>query len=160
MLFSLSTLQTAEVAKENAILRITRLIAEAVRAGQIDSERALMQAAGLSPNYLSERRNALEKALVANKVKLPSVGSEKARAIAAKLGTTIDELLGEGQGDEPPLVDVYPNRAWAVWAARALQLPEAAIRAVLRQDPGADLLRKAWFRRIEAEAENLASSDD
>jgi hypothetical protein len=144
------------VTAETAVLRISRLIEEAVRSGRFASEREVMSKAGLSPSYLSERRNALKKPAAPGKRKPKvSVGAEKARAIAGILGVSIHDLLGEPDPREQPLVDVYPHRSWAVKAARDLDLPEAAIQVVLRLDPGRDLPKMAWFHRIEAEAENL-----
>jgi hypothetical protein len=142
------------VATENPVLRIRRLVAEAVRAGQYPSAAAVMKKAGLSRSYLSERQSAQRDDAEA------SVGSDAARGIAAALGMTVGELLGTEEPGEPPLVDVYPGRAWAIKAARDLELPEAAIQAVLRQDPGHDLPRIAWFKRIEAETESLRPASD
>lgn len=107
-----------------------------------------MDAAGMSKSYLSERVNAAKKD--------PNVSMRQVTLVrlASVLGITVAELTGD-VGDEAPLVDVYPGRAWAILAARNLQLPEAAIQFVLREDPGHDPGRIYWFRRIEAESERL-----
>lgn len=112
-----------------------------------------MDAAGLSPSYLAERVSA------ANKDPSASIRQATLVKLAQVLGVPVSELTGEDAG-EAPVVDIYPGRAFAVLAARALQLPEAAIQVVLREDPGHDPGRLYWFRRMESEAERLRPATD
>ncbi len=137
------------VADEALVVRIRRLIAERVKAGQFESERQALKAANISASWLAnrmhEQRGGAE----------PSVKESTLRKLAALLGITMEELIGLPSAEDAPLVDLYPGRAWAIVAARALQLPEAAIQTVLREDPGHDPGRLYWFRRIESEAERL-----
>ena len=149
MLFFLSPRQDADMARETVPQRIQRLAEQAVRSGKFPSVSSVATTAGLSRSYIAERVNA------AKKDRDASVGADAAAALARALGITVEELLGTKGAGEQPLVDVYPNRAWAIQAARNLDLPEAAIQVVLSQDPGRDLHKMAWFHRIEAEAENL-----
>lgn len=138
--------------RESAPERVRRLVQEAVDSRRFASVSAVMKAAGLSRSYLAERLNAARGDATAG------IGSKPAIALAALLNLSVEELLGTARPAEPPLVDIYPNRAWAVQAARDLDLPEAAVQVVLRQDPGRDLHKMAWFHRIEAEAESLRPS--
>lgn len=137
------------MALETAATRIRRLVAQAIRAGRFANEAQFLKAAELSDGYFGE----LEKRCAENPE--ATVRGDTAKRMAAALGVSLAELLGAADEAEQPLVDVYPNRAWAIQAARNLALPEAAIQVVLKQDPGRDLHRMAWFRRIEAEAENI-----
>lgn len=137
------------MATETAVDRIRRHVAVAIRAGRFTNEAQFLRAIGRSDGYFGELAQRCEKNPKA------TIRSDTARKMADVLGISVGELLGGDQEPEPPLVDVYPNRAWAIVAARALELPETAVEMVLRQDPGHDLHRLAWFRRIEAEAENL-----
>jgi transcriptional regulator with XRE-family HTH domain len=141
----------APMSAESLPHRVRRLVAEAVKAGRCSSERDVMDAAGLSPSYLAERINA------ANKDPSVSIRQATLVRIAVALGISVADLTGD-VGGEAPLVDVYPSRAWAIMAARNLQLPEAAIQVVLREDPGHDPGRLYWFRRIESETERLRPS--
>lgn len=137
------------VADEQLVERIRRLIQERVDTGQFESERQALKAAGLSTSWLANRLHQLRNGAV------PSVKESTLRKLAALLGITLEELIGVPAAEDAPLVDLYPGRAWAIVAARALQLPEAAIQVVLREDPGHDPGRLYWFRRIESEAERL-----
>lgn len=133
---------------EQLVVRIRRLIEERVASGQFESERQALKAAGISGSWLAERIHQV------NAGKTPSVKENTLRKLAALLGLTLEGLVGDIIEDAP-LVDVYPGRAWAIVAARALQLPEAAVQVVLRETPGHDPGRLYWFRRIESEAERL-----
>src|SRR5688572_4590555 len=138
------------VAKETVLERIRRQVAIAIRAGKFETEAQFLRAAGIkSDGFFGE----LEKRTREN----PSatMRADTAAKIASVLGISVDDLMGSGAPDEPPLVDVYPNRAWAVKSARDMDLPEAAIQLVLKYDPGRDLQKLAWFHRIEAEADAL-----
>lgn len=133
---------------ETAAARIRRLVAVAIRAGKFTNEAQFLRAVDLSDGYFGE----LERRSADNPK--ATVRGDTAMKMANALGITLAELLGTDERPQP-LVDLYPNRAWAIQAARALDLPEAAIEIVLRHDPGRDLHKMSWFRRIEAEAENL-----
>lgn len=137
------------VADEELVVRIRRLIAERVKAGQFDSERQALKAAGISGSWLANRLHDVRSG------SSPSVKESTLRKLAALLGITLEDLVGVPSAEDAPLVDIYPGRAWAIVAARALQLPEAAVQVVLREDPGHDPGRLYWFRRIESEAERL-----
>jgi transcriptional regulator with XRE-family HTH domain len=132
--------------------RVVRLVEQAVAAGRFESEAAIMEAAGLSPSYIGELR------IRAKKNPKAGLKQRTVEALARALGITAAQLVGDV--DEPALVDVHPNRAFAVEAARKLQLPEAAIQVVLREQRNDDPSRIFWFRRIEAEAERLRPSTD
>jgi hypothetical protein len=136
------------MSQESVLDRMLRLIDEAVRAGRFNSRTDFLEQAGLSNGYIGELRQRTDRDPAS------SVRGKTARQIATLLAVPVGMLLGE-EGDEPPLVDVYVERAWAIQAARNLQLPEAAIQLVLREDPGRDPGRMYWFRRIEAEAERI-----
>ena len=128
--------------------RLERLINEAVRAGRFNSAADFLVQAGLSSGYLAEFRSRLEKNPKA------SMKLETARVCAGLLGTSISAFTGE-DGDDPPVIDVYPGRAWAISAARALKFPEAAIQLILKERPREDPGRMYWFRRLESEAERV-----
>jgi hypothetical protein len=150
LLFFLSKRQTRGV-KTNVLQRAEQLIEEAVRAGRFNSKTDFLRQAGYSSGYFGERRSAAQKNPDA------SMGVDTAQKFAAMLGVPVSMLLHPEQGEEPPLVDKYPGRAFAITAARMLQWPEAAIQVVLRDDPGEDFGRMYWFRRIEAEVERIQS---
>jgi len=139
---------TIESVAEQLVVRIRRLIEERVAAGQFESERKALIAAGISGSWLAE------KIFQVNAGKEPGVTEKTLRRLSTLLGITLEELIGEVD-EEAPLVDIYPGRAWAIVAARALQFPEAAIQIVLREDPGHDPGRLYWFRRIESEVERV-----
>ncbi len=78
------------------------------------------------------------------------------RNLASQLGFTWDQLDSLVYPPSKSSADPFPNRTAAVQAARDLQLPEEAIRAVLSEQPQADGSRWYWFKRIEAEAMRFA----
>ncbi len=137
------------MAHENISQQLERLIAEAVRAGRYRSRSAFLKQIGLSSGYLSVLRHALQKNPRAQ------IGINTLRKFAVGLGVDERELYRQQDpAEEPPLVDIHPERAWAVAAARGLRFPEAAIQVVLRIDPGTRRPgRLWWFKMIEAEAE-------
>lgn len=142
------------VPTENVLQRLERLIAEAVRSGRFDSPARILSRAGKSSGYLGEFRQRIESNPAA------SMTGRTATRFAEVLGVSEGYLL-RGEGPAPSeLVDVYPERAEAVDAARKLKLPEAAIRAVLREDPGGRPSLMYWFRRIESEAERVSPPAD
>lgn len=142
------------MATENIVERIKRLIAEAVRSGRFASEAQALKEAGISSGYLGE----LTKRLKSNPA--ASMVGPTARKLADTLGVSVEVILrGQSEG-EPPVVDKYPERAWAVSSARGLKYSEAAIQLVLREDPGTDPGRMYWFRRIEAEDERVRPPAD
>lgn len=81
-----------------------------------------------------------------------------AARMARVLGVHIETIAGTDYvaGDRD---DEYPNRYWAIEAARFIGLPELAIRAVGNEKPRHDLSRQTWFARIEAEATALRDRD-
>lgn len=139
----------AAMPTETVAQRIRRQVQLAIRAGKFETEAEFLRAVGLSDGYFGELEQRSAKNPEA------TVRFTTATKMAELLGVSTEVLLGTGVPPEPPLVDVYPNRAWAIQAARALDFPEAAIQLVLKHDPGHDLHKVAWFRRIEAEAESL-----
>jgi hypothetical protein len=141
------------VAKENILQRIRRLVAESVRAGRYPSSTAALRAAGLSTGFFGE----LSKRLASD----PEAGmtDRTAKALAEVLGVDVQTILS-GETEASTLVDVYPERSAAVEAARKLQLPEAAIQLVLKENPGGSPSAMYWFRRIESEAERVSPTAD
>lgn len=137
------------VAKETVYSRLLGLIDEAVAAGRFKSRADFLDQAGLSSGYLGEfaERTARNEGA--------SMTLAKASVVAGLLGTSVAALTGAIDDQEPPVIDKYPGRAWAIAAARNLKLPESAIQLVLKEDPGRDPGRWYWFRRIEAEAERI-----
>ncbi len=85
-----------------------------------------------------------------------------ARRFAEALGVSEGFIIRGEEELVPELLDVLPERAQAVDAARKLKFPEAAIRAVLRESPppGEPPSALYWFRRIETEAERVAPTAD
>jgi len=141
------------MATETLLERIKRLVAEAVRAGRYHSPTDFLNRAGLSSGYFGE----FEARVAAN----PKAGisGKTARRFADLLGVSLETILSGERSEEPPYVDVFEERAWAVHAARSLRLSEAAIQLVLKEDPGgADPGRMYWFRRIESEDERVRPS--
>lgn len=128
--------------------RLESLIDAAVAAGRFRSRAHFLRSVELSSGYLG----ALRKRLEAGEGR--SMHADAARRIAAALRMSTDELMGN-LGAPAVAEDPYPDRVWAVSAARILQFPELAIQAVLKEDPGRDPGRMYWFRRIESEAERL-----
>jgi hypothetical protein len=142
------------VPTENILQRLERLIGEAVRSGRYNSPAQVLKLAGKSSGYLGEFRERI--------AENPSAGmsGRTASRFAEILGVSEGHLL-RGEGPAPSeLVDVYVERAEAIDAARKLKFPEAAIRAVLREDPGGRPSAMYWFRRIESEAERVAPPAD
>lgn len=139
----------ALVAAETVVERIRRYVQMAIRAGKFENEAAFLRAIGRSDGYLGELASRTEDNRNA------TVRGDTAAKMAEVLGINVADILGAQDFAEQPVVDVYPNRAWAIKAARDLQLPEMAIQIVLRHEPGYDLERLTWFHRIEAEAESL-----
>lgn len=133
---------------ETILTRIDRLIAEAVRAGRYRSPADFLDQAGLSSGYLAEFRGRLEENPAA------TLRADTLAKIARGLGVTVSTITSR-EDTGPRVLDRFEGRAYAVDAARALGLPEAAIQLVLREDPGRDPGRMYWFRRIEAEAERV-----
>ena len=139
---------------ETIVDRIRRLVRQAVKDGKFRSANHFW-----SPE--EEGGCGLSRAFLANlKFRLKTdpdavVTFESADKIARALGLPTSAVTGR-HDTETPTDDPYPNRARAVSAARDLQLPEAAIRAVLREDHGFDMPRLSWFLRIQAEAVRLA----
>jgi hypothetical protein len=127
---------------------------EAVRSGRYTSRAEILRTHSISSGYIGEFTQRI--------AKNPKAGMTSATLakFARALDVSESELIRGTGEDEPPLVDAYPGRAWAVNAARDLQLPEAAIRAVMAEDPGRDPGRMYWFRRIESEAERAAPPAD
>jgi hypothetical protein len=147
---SLLSQRTLEaLATENILARIERLIDEAVRAKRFRSRTAFLEQAGKSSGYLGEFRSRIAEDPNA------TITADTARAFAELLAVPVQSIIHPEQDDVPPLVDKFPGRAWAIVAARTLQLPEAAIQLVLKEEPGRDPGRMYWFRRIEAEAERV-----
>lgn len=129
--------------------RLERLIDEAVRAGRFNSRAAFLKEARMSSGYLAEFRERLKRNPNS------SMKLETARACAQLLGTSVSAFTGD-ETEEPPVLDIYPGRAWAINAARSLKLPEAAIQLVLKERPADDPGALFWFRRIEAEAQRVS----
>lgn len=148
MLFFLRRAQDGEVPKETIVSRIRARVAEAIQTGKFENEAEFLRTARLSTGYFGELEQRCAKNPEA------TLRQNTASRIAKALGITVAHLVGDDE-PEAPLVDRYPNRAWAVMAARNLDLPEAAIQVVLKQNPGRDLPKVAWYRRIESEAESL-----
>jgi len=142
------------MATENLVERIKRLIAEAVRSGRFASEAQALKEAGISSGYLAELTKRIKRNPSASMV------GPTARKLADALGVTVETILRGQSPGEPPIVDKYPERAWAITSARALKISEAAIQVVLREDPGTDPGRMYWFRRIEAEEQRASPPAD
>ena len=140
--------------RENILERLERLMDEAIRSGRYVSRSEILRKEGISSGYIGEFRGRIAKD--------PKAGmtSTMLAKFARALDVTEQELVRGTTQEEAPLIDVYPERAWAVNAARSLKLPEAAIRAVMTEDPGRDPGRMYWFRRIESEAERAAPPAD
>jgi hypothetical protein len=149
MLSRLSTPTLDWMATENILVRIERMIDEAVRAGRFRSRTEFLEKAGKSSGYLGEFRQRIAGDPGA------TITADTARAFAELLAVPVQSIVHPEQDETPPLVDKYPGRAFAIQAARHLQLPEAAIQLVLKEEPGRDPGRMYWFRRIESEAERL-----
>lgn len=133
--------------------RIRRLVKDAVAAGKFRSSNHFWSpesegGCGLSRHYLPNLTLRLKTDPDA------TISFESADLIARALGLPVSAITGRDDR-EAPTDDPYPNRARAISAARDLQLPEAAIRAVQAEDHGFDLPRLAWFLRIHAEAVRL-----
>lgn len=126
---------------------------QAIKSGRYPSRAAILRAAKLSSGYLGEFRDRLKKN--------PKAGltTPVVRKLAAALGVTERDILG-GDETEPETVDIYPERAWAIDAARRLKFPEASIQVVLKERPARDPGRMYWFRRIEAESERAVPAAD
>lgn len=127
------------------LTRLLRLIDEAVAVGRFNSRADFLAKAGLTSGYLGE--------FEANRPN-GTIRLDTARRFAALLGTPIGAFTGDDP-EEPPVVDIYPGRAWAISAARALRYPEAAIQIVLKETPSDDPGSLFWFRRIESEAQRI-----
>lgn len=134
---------------ESVVDRIDRLVKEAVAAGKYKSANQFWSAkgCGLSRSYLPQFRLRLADNPSA------TLTVDTAAKIAAALGLPVRAITGGN--DDPAPTDRYPNRSWAVQAARDLLLSETAIQAILKENHGRDLTRIAWFLRIHAEAERL-----
>jgi hypothetical protein len=155
MLFFLRDEQNAKVSRpETLIQRVVRLIDEAVASGRFQSRAKAILAAGLTTGWLSER-------IAQDEASEDGVGlrASTLAKLSEALGIPVATILGADPLD-PPLVDKYPERAWAITAARALNYPEAAIQRVLSEDPGGEPPRIYWFRRIESEAERMRPASD
>jgi hypothetical protein len=153
MLFLLSGADHRGVPSENVAERLERLFDQAVAAGQYGSHAQILKAAGLTTGWFSELKGRVRRKPAAG------ISGKTAAALATALGVSTSAVLGT-EDERVPVgeADPYPDRFWAVQAARALQYPEAAIRVVLTEDPGRDPGRLYWFRRIEAESESLRPS--
>jgi hypothetical protein len=127
---------------------------EAIRSGRYASRAEILRNNGISTGYIGEFKQRIAENPRAG---MTSVMLSK---FARALDVSEKELARGAAEEEAPLVDIYPERAWAVDAARSLKLPEAAIRAVMTEDPGRDPGRMYWFRRIESEAERAAPPAD
>jgi len=139
---------------ENIAQRLRRLIDEAVNSGRFKSQAAFLEEAGVSNGYIQE----LEKRLRVNP--MAGMTGKIARKIADTLGVSVEIVLFGRGTEEPPVIDKYPGRAWAISSARGLGISEAAIQVVLKEDPGTDPGRLFWFRRIEAEEERARPPAD
>ena len=122
------------------------LFDEAVEAGRFRSRSAILSECNLSSGFFSERQARMRDQGFA------TLNERTAEVISRVLGVEIYRLFEASSGSSP---EQYPSRAWAVVAARALQLPEVAIQAVMTEDPGRDPGRLYWFHRIETEAERF-----
>jgi Arc/MetJ-type ribon-helix-helix transcriptional regulator len=146
MLFSVNNGKTSWM---NPADRLEWLILQAVAARRFSSHSDFLKQAGFqSRGQLKSWRARLEKN--------PGAKIGNISAMARLLGMTVERFEAEVFGADPSSSDRYPSRADAVDAARKLQLPEAAIQAVLSEDPGTDPGRWYWFKRIEAESARLA----
>ena len=126
---------------------------QAIRSGRYPSRAAILRAAKLSSGYMGEFRDRLKKN--------PKSGltTPVVKRLAAALGVTERDVLGSDES-EPETIDIYPERAWAIDAARRLKFPEAAIQVVLKEQPARDPGRMYWFRRIESETERAVPTAD
>lgn len=126
---------------------------QAVKSGRYRSRAAILRAAKLSSGYMGEFRDRLKRN--------PKAGltTPVVKKLAVALGVSEREVLGVDDS-EPEVVDIYPERAWAIEAARKLKFPEAAIQLVLKERPSRDPGRMYWFRRIEAESERVIPAAD
>lgn len=133
-------------------------IRELWKARGFKSEASFLKEAGLSPGYLANLQDRLETSSKAGKrgAKV-TISLDAAAKMARVLGVHAEQLAG-GEYVSGTREDDYPERYWAVEAARFIGLPEAAIRRVERERPPHDLNRQAWFKRIEAEALALPDS--
>lgn len=127
--------------------RLSRLIQNAVKAGQFRSQTQVLEAAGLSSGYMGELKKRCESDPQAPMTTATAV------SLAQALGVSLYDVTGEPQvlADSD---DEDPERASAVRAAREMHLPEAAIQAVLRERPGSGD-RRYWWLRIETVASQL-----
>lgn len=144
-----------EVPREILAHRIKRLVREAITSGRYRTEAEVSEAAGRSPQWLSE--------FLIRSASNPEATfrQDTAEGLARALGVTLAELVGQDATDDAALpLDIYPARARAVDAARKLGFPEAAIQAVLREKRDDDPPAIYWFRRIEAEAERIRPTSD
>lgn len=148
------TCATVVHVSETIVDRIRRLVRAAVAEGKFRSANHFWSpedegGCGLSNAFLANLRLRLRNDPDA------TVTFESADKIARALGLPVSTVTGRddrhGPSDDP-----YPNRARAVSAARDLQLPEVAIRAIQAEDHGFDMPRLSWFLRIQAEAVRLA----
>ena len=138
-------------ARETIVDRIDRLVKAAVADGRFPSANVFWseEGCGLSRSYLHQFRSRLKADPDA------TMTIDTARKIAEALGLPVKAVTGD-----TPALDRYPNRARAIESARNLDLPEHAIARVLRENPGYDLPRLAWFMRIFAEAQSVRPAAD
>lgn len=130
---------------------LEELIRHGEAAGRWKSVAGFFRAAGIkNRQQLSAYRNRLQANDNAR------LATETMRLIAHGLGMTIDELERRMYGEQASAGGAYPSRDRAVAAARDLQVPEAAIQAVLKESPPSDPGHWYWFRRIESEAIRIA----
>jgi hypothetical protein len=146
-------LLVAAVDTETIVDRIDRLVREAIEDGRYRSATHFWSAegCGLSRSFLPRLRDRLTAPSPDGRA--PSLTFESATKIATALGLPVVAITGDL--DPPSPADPYPNRSWAVDAARNLQIPEKAIQVVMGEDHGSDLPRIAWFMRIYGESLRL-----
>ena len=145
VLFPIRQTYPGLVKTESTLARVRRLW----RIRGFTSERAFLRECKLSEGYMANLRSR-EKAGGEVTITLDAA-VKMARVLgvhAEQLAT--DDYIGGERGDQ------YPERYWAIEAARFVGLPEAAMRLVANEHPARDLSRQTWFKRIEAAAQELA----
>lgn len=135
----------------SAMNRVIDRIDELRLERNIPSERKLAELAGLSKTFFTRLRTRSEEDEKA------SVEPENATALAKALSTSTEWLLyGKGLRTVADDDDPIPERAAAIRAARELDVPEPAIAKIRAQKPTTRLSKRAWFKRIDALAEEFA----
>lgn len=145
VLFPIRQTYPGLVKTESTLSRIRRLW----KSRGFTSERAFLRACRLSEGYIANLRSREQGGGEVTITLDAAVKMARVLGVHAEQLATDDYIGGDRE-------DPYPERYWAIEAARFIGLPEAAMRSVANDRPPHDLSRQAWFKRIEAAAQELA----